>query len=106
MLEAPTVRQDWQSSRPETVGNICRMRIIIDKSLSNYFNKNKYRMRDYVKYFEKHLNYYYNEAGVSIRVNNQRLPFKFKVVDLQFHDEDYCRRQGNSPGRSSQQCDI
>ena len=82
------------------------MRIIIDKSLSNYFNKNKNVMKGYVKYFERQLNYYYNEAEVSIRVNNQRLLFKFKVVDIQFHDEDSCWRQGNSPGRSSQQCDI
>ena len=87
-----------QSHRDATVGNICRMRIIIDKFLLKLFDNNKEKMKNLVKYFEMSLNDIYKEGGVSVKVNNNRLPLKFKVVDLQFHDEAYCQRKGNSPG--------
>ena len=73
------------------------MRIFIDRFLMKLFNSKKLA-RDYVKYFERKLNNIYNEAGVSVKVNNAWLPLKFKVVDLQFHDDDFCRRNDYSPG--------
>ena len=112
MLKAPVINKgvadarelDWYS-RNMTFGNVCRMRIIIDKFLLILFINNKEQMKSYVKYFEVSLNDIYEEAGVSVRVNRKQVPLKFKVVDLQFHDEDYCRRKRNSQG-SSQHYDI
>ena len=88
--------------RAMTVGNICRMRIIIDKFLLKLFNNDKEQMRNNVKYFERYLNEIYNEANVSVKVHDKQLPLKFKVVDLQFHDEDFCRiTNSSSSGNSS-----
>ena len=70
------------------------MRIIIDKFLLKLFNNNKNLLMSKVKYFESQLNDIYKEADVYVN----SLPLKFKVVDLQFHDEEYCEREGNSPG--------
>ena len=56
---------------------------------------------NYVKYLEVQLNDIYKEADVFVN----SLPLQFKVVDLQFHDEDYCEREGNSLG-NSQHCHI
>ena len=99
-LEAPVTpdgAHDVGRGRKATVGNICTMRIFIDRFLMKLFNSKKHA-RDYVKYFERKLNNIYNEAGVSVKVNNAWLPLKFKVVDLQFHDDDFCRRNDYSPG--------
>ena len=95
-----------QSGRTPTEGNFCTMRIIIDKFLLKLFNNNKNLLMSKVKYFETQLNDIYKEADVYVNMfSNAWLPLKFKVVDLQFHDEEYCEREGNSPG-SSQQCHI
>ena len=87
-----------QIAKNRTKGNVCRMRIIIDKFLLKLFDNNKEKMKAKVKYFEMSLNDIYKEGDVSVKVNNNWLPLKFKVVDLQFHDEAYCQRKGNSPG--------
>ena len=87
-----------QSGRPSTDGNVCRMRIIIDRFLLKLFNNNKEKLKSFVKLYELSLNDIYKEGDVSVRVNNRRLPLKFKVVDLQFHDAAYCRRHNYSPG--------
>ena len=87
-----------QSGRPSTVGNICKMRIIIDKFLLKLFDNNKEKLKSLVKFYEVSLNDIYKEGGVSVTVNNRQLPFKFKVVDLLFHDEAYCRSKNYSPG--------
>ena len=92
-----------QSGRPATDGNICRMRIIIDEFLLNLFDNNKKKLKSLVKLYELSLNDIYKEGGVSVRVNNRNLPLKFRVVDLQFHDEAYCRRHGFSPGEPCNQ---
>ena len=47
-------------------------------------------MRNMFKFYEDSLNDIYSKAGVFVKVKNKQLPLKFKVVDLQFHDEDYC----------------
>ena len=87
-----------QSGRPSTVGNICRMRIIIDKFLLKLFDNNKEKLKSLVKFYEVSLNDIYKEGGVSVEVNNKNLQLKFKVVDLLFHDEAFCRRHNDSPG--------
>ena len=87
-----------QRDRPATVGNFCRMRIIIDQFLLRLFDNNKEKVKNVVKYLEMSLNDIYSEAGVSVKVNDTELSLKFKVMDLQFHDEDYCRRNNYSPG--------
>ena len=103
VLEASEITQGGaqaRSGRPVTVGNICRMRIIVDKFLLKLFNNNKETLKSLIKTYEVSLNDIYREGGVSVKVNNKQLQLKFKVVDLQFHDEDYCRRKGNSQGSS------
>ena len=87
-----------QSGRPSTSGNVCRMRIIIDKFLLKLFDNNKDKLKTLVKYFELSLNDIYEEGGVSVTVHNRKLTLKFKVEDLQFHDEAYCRSKNYSPG--------
>ena len=87
-----------QSGRPSTSGNVCRMRIIIDKFLLKLFDNNKNKLQSLVKYFELSLNDIYKEGGVSVTLHNRKLPLKFKVEDLQFHDEAYCRSKKHSPG--------
>ena len=77
--------------RNVTQGNVCRMRIIIDKFLLKLFDNNKSKMRTVVKLYEETLNDIYKNAGVSVKVNNlPPYPLKFIVVDLLFHDEYYC----------------
>ena len=76
--------------RNVTQGNVCRMRIIIDKFLLKLFNNNKVLLMNEVRLYESTLNDIYSKAGVYVTVNNKQLPLQFKVVDLQFHDEDYC----------------
>ena len=76
--------------RNVTQGNICRMRIIVDKFLLKLFDNNKSKMRTVVKLYEETLNDIYKKAGVKVKVNNKELLLKFKVVYLLFHDEDYC----------------
>ena len=92
-----------QSGRTPTEGNFCTMRIIIDKFLLKLFNNNKNLLMSKVKYFETQLNDIYKEADVYVNMfNNAWLPLKFKVVDLQFHDEDFCRiTNSSSSGNSS-----
>ena len=90
--------------RNVTQGNICRMRIIIDKFLLKLFDNNKSKMRTVVKLYEETLNDIYEKAGVKVKVNNKELLLKFKVVDLLFHDEDYCH--GKDSAGSSQHCDF
>ena len=90
-----------QSGREPTEGNFCSMRIIVDKFLIKLFNNDKQLVRTKVKYYETQLNDIYKEADVSVNMfNNVWLPLKFKVVKLQFHDEEHCEREKNSPGRS------
>ena len=74
------------------------MRIIVDKFALKLFKNNKETMKTKIKYFEFTLNDIYKEGNVSVKVNNNRLPLKFKVVDVVFHDEANCLINGNSPG--------
>ena len=94
--------EESQDGTETTEGNFCTIRIIIDKFLLKLFNNNKNLLKNYVKYLEVQLNDIYKEADVFVN----SLPLQFKVVDLQFHDEDYCEREGNSPGISQHHCHI
>ena len=87
-----------QSGRPATIGNICRMRIIIDKSLIELFGNKKETLKSLVKYLEMALNDIYKEGGVVVKVEGRKEQLQFKVVELLFHDEAYCRRENHSPG--------
>ena len=86
------------SGRPATIGNICRMRIVIDKSLIELFDKNKEKLKSLVKYLEMALNDIYKAGGVKVKVEGRKEQLQFKVVELLFHDEAYCRRENHSPG--------
>ena len=92
-----------QSSRNKTIGNVCQMRIIVDKFLIKLFGNNKDLLEDKLGVFEGRLNSIYNPEGsggiVKVRVNNTFLPLKFKVVDIKFHDEAFCQRNNHLPGR-------
>ena len=104
VLEAPVSNQGGahaQTGRPVTDGNFCRMRIIVDKFLLKLFNNNKEKLKSLIKTYEFSLNDIYKAERVSVKVNSKQLPLRFKVVDLQFHDEDYCRRKNYSPGSLS-----
>ena len=87
-----------QGGRPATIGNICRMRIIIDKSLIELFGNKKETLKSLVKYLEMALNDIYKEGGVHVKVEGKKEQLQFKVMELLFHDEAYCRRENHSPG--------
>ena len=91
-------RVQAQTGRTQTQGNVCRMRIIVDKFLLDTFDNNKQRLMYAVKIHEETLNDLYKANSVTIKVNRRSMPIQFKVVELLFHDEEYCRNNGMSVG--------
>ena len=79
-------------SRRKTSGNVCRMRIIVDKFLLETFGNDRGRVKAMVKDHEMSLNEIYEQIEIRGK------PFQFKVVDIEFHDEAYCRRNRDSVG--------
>jgi len=72
------------SLRPKSRGNVCTMRIIVDKHLMKVFNNDKNRLRVTIKQHEEEL----NEIYQSIKIRGK--PFRFKVTDVIFKDDTYC----------------
>ena len=81
-----------QSQHAPSQGNVCEMRIIVDRFLLETFDNNKERLVEVVNSQEKALNELYENNSVKVQVGEEKLPIKFKVVDLVFQDEDFCRQ--------------
>ena len=73
-------------------GNICTIRIFVDKYLLALFNNDKNHLKTNIKNHEFQLNniYKFNK----IKVNGQQL--EFRITDVIFHDQEYCSKNKNS----------
>ena len=73
-------------------GNICTLRIFVDKYLLALFNNDKNHLKTNIKNHEFQLNniYKFNK----IKVNGQQL--EFRITDVIFHDEEYCSKNKSS----------
>ena len=81
-----------KSVRKKTFGNICRMRIVVDKFLLQLFDNDKDFMKSAIKMHEHHLNDIYRLNKVKVR--SQQL--EFKITDIIFNDEEFCSKNKNA----------
>ena len=97
----------YMNFRTNTEGDICTMRIIVDKFLLGLYkndrqtnclnimviinNIDRSELKNVIKLHEYMLNSIYRLNGIKIK--NRQL--SFKVVDIQFQDEQFCRTNIN-----------
>ena len=79
-----------QSSEAPSHGNVCKMRITVDRFLLETYDNNKERLEQEIKTHEETLNEIYKNNSVKVTVGKEKMQLKFKVVEIIFHDKEYC----------------
>ena len=79
-----------QSREAPSHGNVCKMRITVDKFLLETYDKNKERLEQDIKTHEETLNEMYKNNSVKVTVGEKKMQLKFKVVEIIFLDREYC----------------
>lgn len=85
-----------QSSEAPSHGNVCKMRITVDKFLLATYDNNKERLEQEIKTHEETLNEVYRNNSVKVTVGEEKMQLKFKIVEIFFHDKEYCGGNENS----------
>ena len=75
-------------------GNICELKITIDKHLYNKLGQNEREARSLIQRHVARLNHLYSRPYNRVEVNGQQIKFRVKNTDI--YDENRCRK--NSPG--------
>ena len=66
------------------------MRITVDRFLLETYDNNKERLEQEIKTHEETLNEVYKNNLVKVTVGEEKMNLKFKVVEIIFHDKEYC----------------
>ena len=79
-----------QSREAQSHGNVCKMRITVDRFPLETYDNNEERLEQEIKTHEDTLNEVYKNNSVKVTVGKEKMQLKFKVVEIIFRDKEYC----------------